>query len=64
MLGLQLAGVAMGLAALAFFALFGGYYFRNRRMAMEARKRQVEQDGAAREEAAVADAWGDDEHVG
>ncbi|MCJ7796692.1 MAG: hypothetical protein MUQ56_07995 [Thermoleophilia bacterium] len=39
MLWLQWGALLLGLVALLFFAVFTGYYFRNRRMAMEARRR-------------------------
>jgi type VI protein secretion system component VasK len=40
MLWLQWGALLVGLVALLFFAVFTGYYFRNRRMAMEARRRR------------------------
>lgn len=39
MLWLQWGALLLGFVALLFFAVFTGYYFRNRRMAMEARRR-------------------------
>lgn len=34
---IQAGAVLAGLAGVAFFGLFGGYYYRNRRMALQAR---------------------------
>ena len=39
MLWMQWGALLVGLVALLFFAVFTGYYFRNRRVAMEARRR-------------------------
>lgn len=39
MLWLQWGALLVGLVALLFFAVFTGYYFRNRQVAMEARRR-------------------------
>ena len=44
---LQWGALLMGLVALLFFAVFTGYYFRNRRMAMEARGRMGTDDVTA-----------------
>jgi len=53
MLWLQWGALVVGIAALLFFAVFTGYYFRNRGLAMDARRR-VGPDGATAE-AAEAD---------
>jgi hypothetical protein len=39
MLWMQWGALLVGLVALLFFAVSTGYYFRNRRVAMEARRR-------------------------
>jgi hypothetical protein len=41
MLWMQWGALLVGLVALLFFAVFTGYYVRNRRVAMDARRRMV-----------------------
>ncbi len=45
MLWLQWGALLLGCVALLFFAVFAGYYFRNRRIAMEARRRMGGRSG-------------------